>query len=342
MYKSLFKPLLILSISTLLLNCKNVPQTDNQQNQKKDPYLIYDQVNQLMMDDPSTSQWLKVRLGNKWGIVSKSNEVIHPIEYNEIINNRIGLVMKEEGLYKFFDSEGGRVGISEAQEIQSFGPDIFKAKKGGLYALLDHKGKELTPYAYNAISGNRNKEAVFARKEVMWEILGRNGKPISEPNPKQIQALEIYQSRVNLYGLGPIKTGMTLDQFEQLNINASEPAGSGSCQTIKTLAPFPAMSLLFEKKPKAWTLERIYIRDPGISTKSNIAIGSTGNDIDKAYTDRIQKRPNNYDSLGIDYHYVPKDNRDRLYRLNFAVSNGVLKRYSVGRLPAIEYVEGCF
>jgi hypothetical protein len=104
---------------------------------------------------------------------------------------------------------------------------------------------------------------------------------------------------------------------------------------------FPTFFFLFEEKKGKLTLERIYINDPAIKTKSGIGIGNSKTNLIAAYGDKIQTEQHKYDQNGSYLYFVPVDNVDKEYRINFNYDGSKIDGYSLGRMPAVMYVEGC-
>jgi len=80
-----------------------------------------------------------------------------------------------------------------------------------------------------------------------------------------------------------------------------------------------------------------------ITTLSGAKIGDTEARIKALYPGQIKVSPHKYtgDSGGHYLTFVPKDKSDRFYRLIFETDGKQVTNFRSGKLPEVEYVEGC-
>ena len=140
------------------------------------------------------------------------------------------------------------------------------------------------------------------------------------------------QARITTAGLGAIKIGMTERQVEragQRRITLRGGAGDGSCRT----------ATFGDKIHGLFTgdrLARIYVGSRRYATRSGIRVGATEADVYKTYPGDIVARQHEYDPAG---HYL--EIRDGNRKVVFETDGRRVEQISTGRLPEIDYVEGC-
>lgn len=145
-------------------------------------------------------------------------------------------------------------------------------------------------------------------------------------------------SPISTEGIGPILVGMTESVAEQagnIELKADALMG-GSCQYLNS-ETLKDVSFMFTEG----ILSRIDTRNPSSATLSGVGVGDSEADIYEAYGDRIQSEPNAYLPETASYlTYVPEDPLDDT-RVLFDVNNGKIVNIRAGRLPEINYIEGC-
>ena len=82
---------------------------------------------------------------------------------------------------------------------------------------------------------------------------------------------------------------------------------------------------------------RIYLTDPSYITAKRIHLGSTEQSAIAAYGTPLKIEPHHYDQNG---HYLTLFDR-KGFGLRFETDGKVITTFSIGKKPAIEYVEGC-
>lgn len=93
------------------------------------------------------------------------------------------------------------------------------------------------------------------------------------------------------------------------------------------------LQLLFENN----FLARIYVYNPAYKTEKGIGIGSTEAEVKAAYGKKVEVEPRKYEPTGHDMFVIDLKGRG----FNFETDGNKVVSYSLGRLPAIRYVEGC-
>ena len=232
---------------------------------------------------------------------------------------------------------------------------VFKTPKQNISlpdTISDLNSQEESPFIrlhtlFDEIIDLAEKESyVYGKLDGNWKAYDLNGNRLDSLTAIQSKALKaLNEYSVSLYGYGPIRLGMTVTEVEDvvgLSFIANE--STSDCKMMFFDNGFPSIRLLFEIRGNQRQLERIYIMEPSIKTKSGIGLGSTETEILSAYGDKMKTQPHKYSAESVYYYYVPVDKKDKDYRLNFDFNKTEdrVKFYSVGRDPAIFYVEGCF
>ena len=154
------------------------------------------------------------------------------------------------------------------------------------------------------------------------------------PRTQSNQPLE-----VSIRGYGPIEAGMTVAEAEKAMGRAfdrSEALENG-CHMIRLTGDSGTGPLFMVVDGK---IARVDVTAPGIQTNHTVAVGDDEAKIAKVYPERITVSPHKY-TAG---HYVtvgPRTDADSGFELVFETDSQRVTRYRAGRLPEVEYVEGC-
>jgi hypothetical protein len=148
------------------------------------------------------------------------------------------------------------------------------------------------------------------------------------------------QSReVSIRGYGPIEAGMTVGEAEKAVGRAFDrsEALEGGCHMVRLAGDSGTGPLFMVVDGK---IARVDVTAPGIQTSHTVAVGDDEAKIAKVYPERITVSPHKY-SEG---HYVtvgPRTEADSGFELVFETDSQRVTRYRAGRLPEVEWVEGC-
>ncbi|BAY77207.1 hypothetical protein NIES25_36670 [Nostoc linckia NIES-25] len=147
------------------------------------------------------------------------------------------------------------------------------------------------------------------------------------------------QSKLFANGIGQVRVGMTVSQ-------ASKAAGT-------RLVGDPPNKYCYYVKPE-WDpknvgfmvtegrVSRVDVwRDSKITTLKGAKIGDTEARIKSLYPGQIKVTPHNYVSGGHYLTFVPKDQSDENYRVVFETDGKRVTQFRSGKLPEVEFVEGC-
>lgn len=174
-------------------------------------------------------------------------------------------------------------------------------------------------------------------------------------SPFNAQAQLTGQSKVAINGIGPIRVGMTIAQAEKsANVQLVEKggrAGMGGCYYLwaKTGPQNLGFMVISDREDNRIERDKDRIarvdvfKGSRMTTVSGAKIGDTESRIKSLYPRRIAVSPHKYtgDRGGRYLTFIPKDAADRNYRLIFETLNGRVTQFRSGKLPEIEYVEGC-
>ena len=140
--------------------------------------------------------------------------------------------------------------------------------------------------------------------------------------------------QVTAAGIGGVMAGMTINEANvALGNTLTIPAKLQECDYVRPKSP-QNLAFMVEKG----TISRVEVR-PGsdIATVAGAKIGDTEERIKSLYPG-VEVKPAKYTS-GHYLEYTPKNGGNN--RIVFETDGKKVTRYQSGRLPAVEYVEGC-
>lgn len=147
-------------------------------------------------------------------------------------------------------------------------------------------------------------------------------------------------SKLAIDGIGPIRVGMTIREAEASARTRliSEQSSEESCWYVKPQGgPRDISFMVIDGQ-----IARVDVYGSSrITTVRGAKIGDSENRIKSLYPRQIQVSPHEYVQGGHYLTFVPKDASDRQYRLVFETDGRRVKQFRSGRVPEVEYVEGC-
>jgi hypothetical protein len=166
--------------------------------------------------------------------------------------------------------------------------------------------------------------------------------------PFVAQARLSEQSKLTLNGIGPIQVGMTVAEAEtaagiQL-VEKGVRVGMGGCYYLWAKTGLQNLGFMVISERNKDRIARIDVyKGSRVTTLSGAQIGDQESRIKSLYPDQIKVTPHKYtgDRGGHYLTFVPKDAVDRNYRLIFETLNGHVTQFRSGKLPEVEYIEGC-
>ena len=143
--------------------------------------------------------------------------------------------------------------------------------------------------------------------------------------------------RVSALGIGPVRVGMTLEEANEVlggQLAPPEPLESACDYVVpKNLAADVAFMVVDDR------IARIDVRDSTVLTESGARVGDSEGRIQSLYPGMVTSEPHKYLSGG---HYLIVAARgDTLHELLFETDGRTVTEYRAGRLPEVEWVEGC-
>lgn len=142
-------------------------------------------------------------------------------------------------------------------------------------------------------------------------------------------------------GYGPARIGMTLEEIGAAVGHGLGEPGDPACSYV-TLIPSqrngtPAVSLMIVNG----RLARVDVSDSTVTTEAGARIGDTEVRVLEMYGSRVRIRPHKYVDDGR-YLIVPRGpGADSVERLVFETASGRVTAMRGGKLPEVEWVEGC-
>ena len=112
------------------------------------------------------------------------------------------------------------------------------------------------------------------------------------------------------------------------------PANLGECGYIKPKTGPKGIMIMVEKGE----ISRVDVTSGSVATVEGAKIGDSEDRIKSLYQGQVEVQPHKY----TDGHYLvvtPKGGGNN--RIVFETGSGKVTRYRSGRLPAVQYVEGC-
>ncbi len=144
-------------------------------------------------------------------------------------------------------------------------------------------------------------------------------------------------SRITQNGLGSIRLGMTVTQAQtrtgQRIQNDLFTPGDDACG-IAQLFPQSLGVNMQTTNSRIWVIN---VSRRGIATRSGIRVGDRVPALRRAYGSRLHSQPNKYTPRARDYFVRFGQRRIKFY----ANPRGVIGQISSGRLPEVDFVEGC-
>lgn len=144
--------------------------------------------------------------------------------------------------------------------------------------------------------------------------------------------------KLTLNSIGPIKVGMSVEEAEKAaGIQFTQP-GSKECSYVRPEGSnYDLLLMVIDNQ-----IARIDVReDSPIATVSGARMGDTEDQIQSLYPGQIKVTPHEYDPKGHYLTFVPQGSSEANYRIVFETERNRVTSFRAGKLPEIEWVEGC-
>jgi hypothetical protein len=146
-------------------------------------------------------------------------------------------------------------------------------------------------------------------------------------------------SKAQTDGIGEVRVGMTVKQAAKaagVNLVPSYNEGSYECRYVQPQSGLKNIGMMVSKD----RIVRIDIyKGSSIKTRKGAGIGDSEARIKSLYPGRIEVSPHKYTN-GHYLTFVPVDRTDQ-HRIVFETDGRKVLNYRVGKLPDVEFIEGC-
>jgi len=164
---------------------------------------------------------------------------------------------------------------------------------------------------------------------------GESASTAPAPVPAQPTEPKAGDWEVTPAGIGGIRSGMSMDEARVVMHGEFEiPANLGECGFIKPKTGPKGIIMMVEKGE----ISRVDVTGGSVATVEGAKIGDSEDRIKSLYPGEVEVQPHKY----TDGHYLvvtPKGGGNN--RIVFETDGKKVTRYRSGRLPAVQYVEGC-
>lgn len=155
----------------------------------------------------------------------------------------------------------------------------------------------------------------------------------------QAQVSLTTESRLGTNGIGPVLTGMSLEEaIEASGLKfKTGSVGNAGCRHVQPIGGPKDLSFMVNNG----SIAVANVSNPAIKTLRGAKIGDSEAKIRSMYSRQLKPA----DSLSLstkNLQFVPKDADDRNYRIVFSFRKGNLVSFRSGRLPEVLWIEGCF
>ncbi|MET3119850.1 putative small secreted protein [Undibacterium sp. GrIS 1.8] len=145
---------------------------------------------------------------------------------------------------------------------------------------------------------------------------------------------ELSDQRLTFKGLGIIHIGMTETELMDGGFELKEQLGDYSECFEQPLKSNENVLIMFERK----RISRIEILSPKIKTNKGIEVGHTESQVKDIYGSQVQIEPHKYDDNG---HYMIVKSKNEKSAIVMETDGRRITIIRTGRLPSVQYIEGC-
>lgn len=143
--------------------------------------------------------------------------------------------------------------------------------------------------------------------------------------------------KVSVQGFGQLRAGMSAAQVRSLlpQLQASDDLARAECTYARSSLLPPGVVLMFANG----SLARVDVLSGRAQTDLGARLGDTEEQVAMLYGSSLKISPHKY----TEGHYltVPGESSDSIFRIVFETDGSRVLRYRSGRIPEVEWVEGC-
>ncbi len=159
----------------------------------------------------------------------------------------------------------------------------------------------------------------------------RSAREAAAPDPAQWKVTES--------AVGPVQIGMTLEEADGVlggRLVPEEPLDS-ACDYVSARGVDAEVSFMVV----GGVIARVDVRDTTITTSEGARVGDGEDRIRKLYDGRVSVEPHKYVPSGRYFIVSPRDQGDTTHLLLFETDGGRVTEFRAGRVPEVQWVEGC-
>lgn len=145
--------------------------------------------------------------------------------------------------------------------------------------------------------------------------------------------------RVTISGIGPLRAGVSVTEASSL-LGAALAVQDDSDPTACGYLLWPGGPAGVSVMVDSQRIARVEVRSGTTATLEGARIGDSDQRIRRLYAGRVTASPHKY-TAGQYLTVAPASPADSAFRLIFETEEGRVTRYRSGRLPQVEWVEGC-
>jgi len=145
--------------------------------------------------------------------------------------------------------------------------------------------------------------------------------------------------RVNETSFGPVQFGMRLDEANAVlagRLTPAEPLDS-ACDYVEPSGLGAQVAFMVI----GGTVARVDVRDSIVATAEGARVGDSESRIKSLYEGRIEIEPHKYLRGGRYLIASPREASDTTHLIIFETNGKRVMEYRAGRVPEVEWVEGC-
>jgi len=189
-----------------------------------------------------------------------------------------------------------------------------------------------------SVRSNKN-IAMYSRSKILTLLIG--GLALFPLNTVSVNAQSklTNQSKVFINGIGSVQVGMTVAQASRAAGTRFVSEGYDSnpqCYYIEPQGSPKDVAFMVSNG----RIARVDIFKGSISTAKGAKIGDTEARIKSLYPGQIRVSKHKYTN-GHYLTFVPRDASDKNYRLVFETDGKRVTQFRSGKLPEVEFIEGC-